>query len=305
MKQRKKAFLYLHLSVFLFGFTAILGDIIDLNYPSVVWWRSLMTTGLLLFIIRAGSLMKKLGIKIIAKHILIGFILAVHWLFFYGAIKISNPTMALIALSGSSLITSLLEPLLIRNAKWNPIDIILGILIIPGFVLIFYNSSQLQQNGLWIGIGAAFLGALFSILNKKWLMTGQELEMTFIQITTVMFTISLFFIMFSGIFNLHFQFLHGIDWIYMLFFALFCTVIAYYLYLKAFNQISAFDVSIAFNMEQIYGIIMAALLLKDYKEISMLVYLGMLIITLLVFLDTFLKFRKKRTTDNYKPIDII
>jgi len=305
MEKHKKAFLFLHLSVFLFGFTAILGDIIDLNFPSIVWWRSLLTSAILVFMVKISTFLKVLSPKIIIKNVFIGFILAIHWLFFYGAIKISNPTMALIALSSSSLITALLEPLMIRKAKFRLVDIVIGILIIPGFVLIFYNSDQLQQKGLWIGIGAAILGTTFSILNKKWLIAGKELKMTFIQLTSVVVTISLFFLFFSGIFNLRYQIPVGIDWFYMLIFALFCTVLAYYLYLKAFNHISAFDVSLAFNMEPIYGIIMAALLLKDYKEVSSMVYLGMIIIISLVFLDTYIKFKKGKIEREADSIDII
>jgi drug/metabolite transporter (DMT)-like permease len=305
MEKHKKAFLFLHLSVFLFGFTAILGDIIDLNFPSIVWWRSLLTSAILVFMVKISTFLKVLSPKIIIKNVFIGFILAIHWLFFYGAIKISNPTMALIALSSSSLITALLEPLMIRKAKFRLVDIVIGILIIPGFVLIFYNSDQLQQKGLWIGIGAAILGTTFSILNKKWLIAGKELKMTFIQLTSVVVTISLFFLFFSGTFNLRYQIPVGIDWFYMLIFALFCTVLAYYLYLKAFNHISAFDVSLAFNMEPIYGIIMAALLLKDYKEVSSMVYLGMIIIISLVFLDTYIKFKKGKIEREADSIDII
>ncbi len=294
MEHHKRAFLFLHLSVFLFGFTAILGDIIDLNFPSVVWWRAMLTSVILIFMVKINTFLKVFSYEIILKNIFIGFILSIHWLFFYGSIKISNPTMALIALSSSALITALLEPVIIRKAKFRFVDLILGILIIPGFILIFYNSDQLQQKGLWFGIGAAFLGAVFSILNKKWLVKGQELKMTFIQLSTVVLTISLFFLLFSDLFKLNFQIPKGIDWFYMLIFALFCTVIAYYLYLKAFNHISAFDVSLAFNMEPIYGIIMAALLLKDYKEVSAMVYLGMTFITCLVFLDTLIKFKVQR-----------
>ena len=305
MEQQKKAFLFLHLSVFLFGFTAILGDIIDLNFPSIVWWRSLITSMILVFMVKISIFLKVFSLKTIAKHAFIGFILAIHWLFFYGSIKISNPTMALIALSSSALITALLEPLLIRKAKFRLVDVILGILVIPGFIMIFYNSDQMQQKGLWIGIGAAILGAIFSILNKKWLVTGQELKMTYIQLTSVVITISLFFLIFSGIFDLKYQIPHGIDWFNMFVFALFCTVIAYYLYLKAFNHISAFDVSLAFNMEPIYGIIMAALLLKDYREVSAMVYLGMLFIISLVFLDTYVKFRKNKFKNEPDSIDII
>ena len=224
---------------------------------------------------------------------LIGAFLAIHWLFFYGSIKVSNPTMALIALSSSSLITAILEPVIVKGYRWRRVDIILGILIIPGFLLIFYNSDSIQQKGLWLGLIGTILGVIFSILNKKWLIVGQEFKLTFIQMFTVFIVISIIFVLFSGVSNLfQFEIIKGYDWAYMSMFVLLCTVLSYYLYLKSMKHINAFDVSVAFNMEPIYGIIMAALLLQDYKNISVLVYIGMVYITALVFLDIYLKFKK-------------
>lgn len=294
MEEKKKAFLYVHLSVFFFGFTAILGDIIAVNFISIVWWRSLFTSIVLLFVVKISVLAKTLSLKNILQQVFIGFLLAIHWLFFYGAIKISNPTMALIALASTSLITALLEPLINKGANWKGIDIILGLLIIPGFFLIYYNADNMQQLGLGLGLIATLLGSIFSILNKKWLVIGHEFKLTFIQLTVVFITITFFLTLFSNVVNVHFEMLRGIDWFYMTVFAIICTAIAYYLYLKSMNHISAFDVSIAFNMEPIYGIIMAALILHDYENLSILVYLGMLFISSIVFLDTYLKFGKSK-----------
>ncbi|MEZ4906748.1 MAG: DMT family transporter [Saprospiraceae bacterium] len=288
MQDKAKAFINLHISVFLFGFTAILGDLISINFISVVWWRSFLTFIIFLFIIRIGVLFKSLPRKNIIQQFIIGIFLGVHWLGFYGSIKVSNPTMALIALSSSSLMTALIEPILNKNIKWKKVDIILGLAIVPGFILIFYHTSSIQQKGLWIGLLATFLGVIFSILNKKWLVIGQELKLTFIQMTAVWILLGILFIF--PVF--HFEIPKGIDWLYFFIFTAFCTVLSYYLYLKAMNFLNAFDVSLAFNMEPIYGIFVAAFLLHDYKDISVFVYLGMLFIFTIVFLDTYIKLKK-------------
>ncbi len=200
--------------------------------------------------------------------------------------------MALIALSSSSLITAILEPFVIKSSKWRNSDVILGVLMIPGFLMIAYHSSEIQKTGLLVGLGATLLGAYFSILNKKWLVKGQEYKLTFIQMLSVFITISLFFTFFTDFLSIKYEILRGNDWFYMVIFSLFCTVIAYYLYLKSMNHISAFDVSVAFNMEPIYGIIMAAFILHDYENLSLIVYLGMVYITVIVFLNTYLKAKK-------------
>ncbi len=302
MKNRTKAFIFLHVSVFLFGFTAILGELISVNYISVVWWRALFTSSILLFVFNFKDLFQIFSTKDILRHTLIGFLLAIHWLFFYGSIKLSNPTITLITLSSSSLITALIEPFVIKKSKWNYWDIIMGIMIIPGFLMIAYNSSEIQKTGILIGLVATLLGSFFSILNKKWLVSGHEFKLTFIQMLTVFVTVSLFFLLFTNTFSIQFEALEGNDWFYMIIFSLFCTVIAYFLYLKSMNYISAFDVSVAFNMEPVYGIMMAAFILHDYKNLSPMVYLGMVFISIIVFLNTYLKSSKdkKLNYDNTK-----
>ncbi|MGE5356519.1 MAG: DMT family transporter [Deltaproteobacteria bacterium] len=293
MQEKSKSFVYLHISVFLFGFTAILGDLISINFISIVWWRSFITVFIFLFIIRMSKLFRYFSLKNILQHLFIGFLLGVHWLGFYGAIKIANPTIALIALSSSSLITALAEPLINRKVKWSRTDIIFGLLIIPGFILIFNNTSSLQKTGLLIGLGATLLGSIYSILNKKWLVAGHEFKMSFIHLFSVWVLMSVIFAGFSNLMNMKLEIPVGIDWFYFAIFTVICTLLSYFLYLKSMIHLNAFDVSLAFNMEPIYGILMAAFLLQDYKNLSSMVYIGMLFITAIVFLDLFIKLNIK------------
>jgi drug/metabolite transporter (DMT)-like permease len=294
MQEKSKSFLYLHISVFLFGFTAILGDLISVNFISIVWWRAFISVILFLVIIQLPKFFIYFKLKNVLQHLFIGFLLGVHWLGFYGAIKIANPTIALIALSSSSLITAMIEPVLNRKTKWNRLDIIFGLLMIPGFILIFNNTNEVQKTGLLIGLGATLLGSIYSILNKKWLLPGHELKMSFIHLFAVWILLSILFAGFSDLMNVRFEMPAGIDWFYFGVFTIVCTVISYYLYLKSMIHLNAFDVSLAFNMEPIYGIIMAAILLHDHKNLSSMVYIGMLFITAIVFLDLFLKLYDKR-----------
>lgn len=294
MQEKSKSFLYLHISVFLFGFTAILGDLISVNFISIVWWRAFISVILFLVIIQLPKFFMYFKLKNVLQHLFIGFLLGVHWLGFYGAIKIANPTIALIALSSSSLITAMIEPVLNRKTKWNRLDIIFGLLMIPGFILIFNNTNEVQKTGLLIGLGATLLGSIYSILNKKWLLPGHELKMSFIHLFAVWILLSILFAGFSDLMNVRFEMPAGIDWFYFGVFTIVCTVISYYLYLKSMIHLNAFDVSLAFNMEPIYGIIMAAVLLHDHKNLSSMVYIGMLFITAIVFLDLFLKLYDKR-----------
>jgi drug/metabolite transporter (DMT)-like permease len=123
---------------------------------------------------------------------------------------------------------------------------------------------------------------------------GHELKMSFIHLFAVWILLSILFAGFSDLMNVRFEMPAGIDWFYFGVFTIVCTVISYYLYLKSMIHLNAFDVSLAFNMEPIYGIIMAAVLLHDHKNLSSMVYIGMLFITAIVFLDLFLKLYDKR-----------
>jgi drug/metabolite transporter (DMT)-like permease len=288
-----KSFLQLHLSVFLFGFTAILGDLIQLPTVSLVWWRVLLTAFFLLFLINPFKIYKTISRSLLIRHVLIGVLVAIHWIAFYGSIKVANASIVLIAVSTTSFITALVEPLMIKGKKWRAFDLVISILIIPAMLMIYYNASEVQQQGLWIGLIAAFVGAVFSVMNKMWLVDGKENEIVFIQQTTVWVILSLVLVAFIVAGSKGLEIPVGIDWFYLFVFAVGCTIIPYFLYLRSMKFLSAFDVSFAFNMEPVYGLIMAAWLLSDHQELSGKIYVGILFILIMVGMHTVLKSRKK------------
>lgn len=225
----------------------------------------------------------------------IGFLVALHWLAFYGSIKLSSASIALITMSTSAIITALLEPVILRSYRWKISDVIISLLVTPAMVLIYYNADQIQQIGLFVGLISAFIGAVFSILNKIWLVKSKELHTTFVQLGTVWITTGVILLAAGLIRQPQFEWPAGIDWIYLLIFAIVCTILAYYFYLMSMRWLTAFDVSFAFNMEPVYGLLMAAWILGDHKTISPRVYLGMLIIFALMLMHTLLRTRKNNS----------
>lgn len=301
---KPKAFAILHLSVFLFGFTAILGDLIRLNTLSIVWWRVFVTTLILAVMVSPWTILKNNGPVFVKRHAFIGFLVALHWMAFYGSIKLSSASIALITMSTSAIITALVEPIIIKTYKWKISDLIISLLVTPAMVLIYYNSDKIQQTGLFVGLISAFIGAVFSILNKMWLVKEKEFQTTFVQLGIVWVTIGLILLIAGLVGMPQFEIPAGIDWTYLMIFAVVCTVMAYYFYLKSMRWLSAFDVSFAFNMEPVYGLLMAAWILGDHKTISPRVYMGMLIIFVLMILHTLLRtgkiriFTRKRVAGN-------
>ncbi|MBT8264598.1 MAG: DMT family transporter, partial [Muriicola sp.] len=181
-KAHKKAYLELHIAVFLFGFTAILGDLIQLPAISIVWWRVLLTSISLVFFIKIGSLFNSLTRRQIFMFLGIGFIVGLHWLCFYGAIKYANASIALICMATTSLFTSFIEPFVLKK-KLFWLEIALGFVIIPAMILIVQSTEWSMLPGIWIGLLAAFLAALFAVLNKKNIALAAPMDITFLEIT--------------------------------------------------------------------------------------------------------------------------
>ena len=297
MEIRSKAYLQMHIATFLWGLTAILGKVISIGEFPLVWFRVLFVSISMLFIPKLTSTIKQLDRKTIFILSGIGILLTLHWVAWYGSIKYSNASVAVSCIACCSLFVSILEPLM-NNTKFNRSNIILGILVIPGILLI--NQSIIDLNyskGFLLGIFAAFLAAIFSILNKKYTQDIAPNTITFIQLLSGWIFLSIclpFYIKFNpGNFHLpDFK-----DFIFLLILSVFCTVIPYNLFLRALKASNAFTTSLINNLEPVYGIILAAILLQENKELNLKFYLGVAIILSAVFAHAFLNTKSKITTN--------
>lgn len=292
MNATTRAYVELHIAVFLFGFTAILGDLIQLSALSLVWWRVLITSGSLLLMIRVGRLFREMPRADVLRFMGIGVLVALHWLCFYGAIKLSNASIALVAMATTSFFTSLLEPLVLRQAaKWY--EIALGVLIIPGMVLIVNSTELSKLNGLWVGLMAAFLASLFATLNKKRMANYRILDLTFLELGSACLFLTLVLPIYILITKQPMQsFLPSpSDWVYLIVLALLCTSLAYVLAFRSLKQLSAFASNLTVNLEPVYGIALAWLILGEQEELTSGFYWGVVIILIAVFSYPLLKVR--------------
>lgn len=290
MKDTTRAYIELHIAVFLFGFTAILGDLIQLSAISLVWWRVLLTSLSLLLLIQVGTLFREMPKADMRRFMGIGLLVGLHWICFYGAIKLSNASIALIAMATTSFFTSLLEPFLLRQrVKW--VEIGLGILIIPGMILIANSTEFSKLTGLGIGLLAAMLAALFATLNKKWMRNYKVLNITFLELgTACLFLSGLLPIYFIGTKESWWSLLpSAMDWLYLLVLSLLCTTLAYVLALRSLKHLSAFASNLTINLEPVYGIALAWLILGENEELTTGFYWGVIIILLAVFSYPLLK----------------
>lgn len=283
----KRAYLELHLAVFLFGFTAILGKVISLSELPLVWYRLMLTLPGLLLILLITKRPIQVPVKEMLKLSGIGILVSLHWLTFYGSIKASNASVTLSCLAATTLFTSILEPLITgRRFRWYEAGI--GVFIILGIYLIF-TFQQMYVTGIILGLVSAFLAALFSVLNKKLIVARDTYVVTFYELGAGWLFLSLLI----PVYDLGYPDLNWVpepaDWLWLVILAWLCTVLAYTLSLNALRYISAYTSNLTINLEPVYGIILAWLLLNEYEQLHAGFYVGTGIILAAVAFYPFLK----------------
>lgn len=287
----------MHIATFLFGFTAILGKLISLNEVNLVWYRmGIASIVFLLF----PSLWKNI-FKIPIKKIFIffgnGFIVAIHWLTFYGCIKLSDSSsLALACMGCAAAFTSILEPLLLKS-KFQKRELALGIVVLIGLYFISIanegESWTLKSNyfvAFLVGIFSVFLAAIFSIINKKHIGNYHSISATWLQMTGGFVFISLLLPFITKYFDYNFTiYLSKEDWAYMLLMAILCTNLAFTFAISSLKQISAFVSNLIINLEPIYGFLLAFFIFKEAELMSSYFLIGAGIIIISVFVYPIIK----------------
>lgn len=282
MDATKRAYVELHIAVFLWGFTAILGDLIQLSALMLVWWRVLITSVSLLFFIKGGKAILQLPRKTILNFAFVGALTGLHWLTFFGAIKLSNASIALVCMATTAFFTAVMEPLILRT-KFKYWEIFLGFLVIPGMALVVDNVDASMHAGIWVGLASAFLASVFSILNKKWIKKAGPYSITFIEMTSAWVVLCLLLPFFVELDSLPEILPSAKDFALLLVLAIGCTTFTWVLALRALEHLSAFASTLTVNLEPVYGIFLAWVILNDSKELSSGFYWGVLLILLVVF----------------------
>ena len=288
MSDKLRAYLFLHFCVFLWGFTAILGKLITLQALPLVWWRVLLAS-VTLWLILPKAQIRGLSRRSFWQMLGVGMMVGVHWLCFYGAIKLSNASIAVATMATTSFFSALTEPIILRS-KVNWYELGLGMLILPGMALVVGNIDWTMRLGFAVGILCALLAAIFTGLNKQLINHNPPpLAMSFIELFGGLVVTSLA-LPFALAAKPDMPVLpRGWDWVWMLLLAWVCTVLPYYLSLRSMRHISAFATNLTINLEPVYGVILAVLLFREDKELAPGFYLGVGIILVAVFSHPFVK----------------
>lgn len=289
----RRAYIELHIAVILLAFTAILGDLISLSASVLVWWRTLIAAAGMAIFLGVTRKWRSDWIRNQKKIYLLGILIALHWLCFFGCIKLANASTALITFATISFFTAWIEPW-ITGRKRERHEMIFGLVVIPGILLIAGKAEGQILIGVILGILAAFLVAIITSLEKKWITEIDPEHMTFIQLTGAWVTMCVWLggeWLYQGIDSFMPK---GYDLVYLLILGLICTCIAWVLSTRAIRTVTAFDSMMVINLEPVYGIIMALTLLNDRQELNPSFYIGTAIILASVLIHPFWQYRYAR-----------
>ena len=288
----KKAFLQLHLAVFLAGFTGILGRLITLNEGLLVWYRLMFSSATMWLLYLLMKRIQRISAVDMVRITGIGFMAAMHWVTFYGAIKYANVSVALVCFSSVGFFTALFEPLVLKR-RLDKTELLLGIFVMLGIYIIFQFDSA-YKTGIIVGLISAMLGSLFPIFNKI-LLQRVNVE------TLMTFELTGGFLMLSALLPFYLRYfptpVFWPDWqnfLWLLVLSWICSVWAFRLSASALKKLSAFTVNLTYNLEPLYGIILAFVVYHENKYLSQWFYIGFALILLVLFVHILLLRKQER-----------
>jgi drug/metabolite transporter (DMT)-like permease len=280
----KKAFIQLHIAIFLAGFTGVLGRLITINEGLLVWYRMFFAAIFLIVVSFFGRRIKWLPWRQALPLIGIGAIVALHWVFFYGSVKYANVSVSLVCFSTMGFFSAFLDPL-ISKRKMDLIEILLGLMVMLGVYLIFH-FDQGYRWGILYGIISSILAAIFTILNKKYVDKHDAQVITFYELGGGWLSLN-FILPFYLQFVEYSSFLPDLsDFLWLLVLSLLCTVLAFNLSVRALKKISPFTINLSYNLEPVYGILLAFVIYHEHLELGLSFYTGLFIIFLTVVLQS-------------------
>lgn len=283
MKNNKlKNYVHLHFIVFIWGFTAILGKLISVDAIPLVWYRLIIATLIIYIYLRVLKIDLRVNLKTLFQFMIVGFIIGLHWVAFFYAIKISTISITLATMSTGALFTSILEPLLLKT-KIKVYQILLSLLSVIGITII-YNVESDYNLGIFIALFAAFLSALFAVLNINFVKNYDSKVISFYELLFATILVS-FIAFFQESFSINYFLLSQNDWVYVFLLGSICTAYAMTASNYLLKKISAFTIMLTVNLEPVYGILLALIIFGSDEKMTPSFYYGAFLILIGVILN--------------------
>jgi len=286
-----KNHLHLHFIVLLWGFTGVLGALISIDAMPLVWYRMGLASIILLIFAFITKRSLRNNAKAIFQFSLVGFLIAIHWICFFYAIKISNVSLTLAAMSTGALFATFLEPIFYhKKIIWY--EVMFALIAMLGLLVIF-KVQKGYTLGLFIALIASFLSALFAVLNSKIIKKNSATNMTFYELLAGFIFIGLILFFNGNIKNVSFFKLSVTDFTYVFILAFVCTAYTMVASNKLLLKISPFTMMLTINLEPVYGILLAILILGDSEKMKPEFYLGTALILFSIIINAFVKLNSK------------
>jgi len=276
-----RPYLQIHFCVLLWGFTAILGKLITLPAGALVFWRMAIVTGALALAPRVWRVVRATPPRTLLAWAGIGVVVALHWLAFYGAIKLANASVAATCMALGAVFVALIEPLL-GHRRLEPRELLLGLAVVPGVALVVGGISPSMRVGFAVGVLSAALTALFTVLNKRYATQADPLAVTGVEIGAGALFLALVLPWWIGV-DAAFPLPGPRDAALLITLAVACTILPFALSLVVMRHLPAFAVQLALNLEPVYAILLAIALLGEQRELTPAFYLGVAIVLGAVF----------------------
>ena len=291
MTDTRRALLQIHFCVLLWGVTAILGKLITLPALPLVWWRMLLVVAMLALVPRVWRGLRQLSPRLVAGYCGVGALVALHWLTFYGAVKLANASVAATCIALAPVFTAIIEPWIARR-PFQLRELALGVIVLPGVALVVGGVPDGMRLGVAVGAVSALLVAIFGSFNKRMVGHADPLTVTALELGAGTLTLTLLApamplllpALASDLWvlpNLH-------DGLLLLALSGLCTLLPFALALVALKHLSAYTVQLVTNLEPVYAILLAMLFLGEQHELTPQFYLGVAIILGGVFLHPLL-----------------
>lgn len=293
MGGKAKYYILLHIIIFMWGFTGILGKLIPLDSLFIVWYRVLIAflviAGIILFLKKPFKLNSK---KEVLQLSIIGCIVGLHWLTFYMSIQLSTASFGVLCISTATFHVSWLEPLIIKRAfSW--VEFGLSLLVVFGIYYVCGDFKTIEIEALFYGLLSGFLAATFAVYNAKLVNTIAPLKITLYEMFAAFVLLSIIIFsqgkMTSAVFNLD-----GSAIFWLLFLGVFCTAFAFYAIVDVAKHLGAYTVALSINLEPIYTFVLAIFILSEHEVLNSRFYIGALIIVFVLVLNAFVKSMMKR-----------
>jgi drug/metabolite transporter (DMT)-like permease len=288
MFQKYKYHILLHFIIFLWGFTGILGKLIHLDFYHIVWNRLLFA----LIGLAIAFYFMKISIKInsykeLARLIGVGILVALHWITFYKSIQLSTASLGILCLSTVTLHVTWLEPLIMKR-KFSWLEFALGLSVIGGIYIVSSDFNSNDYEALAYGLTSAIFAALFSVFNGRLVKTIPATTMTFYELLAGFIFLSII-LMSRGVFDTSLFTMTTSDFLWILFLGLVCTSFAFLVNINALKRLGAFTVSLSINLEPVYTILLAIVILEENKLLGPKFYFGSVLIVFVVIINAVLK----------------